>query len=66
MRRYVAMLFFAAFAVAALLPVGCEKAGYADEGGVRLEFSVDTLSFDTLFTTAGSTTRCGPTVKTHC
>ena len=57
MRRYVAMLFFAAFAVAALLPVGCEKAGYADEGSVRLDFSVDTLAFDTLFTTAGSTTR---------
>lgn len=43
-----------------LLPFGfvsCGEAGYADESEVTLTFSADTLSFDTLFTTVGSTTR---------
>lgn len=35
----------------------CGEAGYADESEVTLTFSVDTLSFDTLFTTVGSATR---------
>lgn len=37
--------------------VSCEKDGYVDEREVSLAFSADTLSFDTLFTTVGSTTR---------
>ena len=44
-------------AVLALLPVGCEKENYASENEVKLEFSADTVAFDTLFTTIGSTTR---------
>ena len=43
-----------------LLPLGfvsCGEADYADESEVTLTFSADTLSFDTLFTTVGSTTR---------
>ncbi len=36
--------------------VGCEKEDFADEGDVRLTFSADTLTFDTVFTTLGSTT----------
>lgn len=35
----------------------CTADEYADEREVALRFSVDTLSFDTLFTTMGSTTR---------
>ena len=35
----------------------CGDAAYADEREVQLTFSADTLSFDTLFTTVGSTTR---------
>lgn len=45
--------------VVAVLPwcsVSCEKTGYADEQEVRLTFSADTVSFDTLFTTVGSAT----------
>ncbi|MDR2120846.1 MAG: hypothetical protein LBP64_08250 [Tannerella sp.] len=39
--------------------VGCEGAGayYSANPGHRLAFSVDTLSFDTIFSAAGSTTR---------
>lgn len=45
-------------AMAALLgTTGCTEGGYADEREVPLTFSVDTLTFDTLFTTVGSATR---------
>ena len=38
--------------------VGCEKEHFVtDDGAVKLEFSVDTLTFDTVFTTIGTTTR---------
>ena len=38
--------------------VGCEKESFVtDDGGVRLEFSTDTVAFDTVFTTIGTTTR---------
>ena len=46
---------------AMVLPWGltsCEKESFVrDGGGVKLEFSVDTLTFDTVFTTIGTTTR---------
>lgn len=51
---------FSLFAILAVLPwlsMSCTEGGYADEREVPLCFSVDTLSFDTLFTTVGSTTR---------
>ena len=35
----------------------CDKTGYADEREVQLAFSADTVAFDTVFTTVGSTTR---------
>ncbi len=45
----------------ALMPWGmlsCEKENFmVDDGSVKLEFSVDTLTFDTVFTTVGTTTR---------
>lgn len=42
----------------ALLTLSCtDERHYGDEQEVALGFSVDTLSFDTLFTTVGSTTR---------
>ena len=45
-------------AVVPLFSVSCEKDRYVlDDGGVKLQFSVDTVAFDTLFTTIGSTTR---------
>lgn len=43
-----------------LLPIcliSCGEENYADESEVTLTFSVDTVAFDTLFTTIGSTTR---------
>lgn len=45
---------------ALLLPlctVSCKDDGYADEKSVRLEFSSDTVCFDTVFTTMGSITQ---------
>lgn len=43
-----------------LLPlavVSCADEGYADERSVKLDFSTDTLSFDTVFTTVGTVTQ---------
>lgn len=40
-----------------LLNVGCTDDEYADERSVKLEFSTDTVSFDTVFTTMGTATR---------
>lgn len=37
---------------------GCEKEGFVrDGGGVKLEFSADTVAFDTVFTTVGTATK---------
>lgn len=46
--------------VASLLPlftVSCNNANYADEKSVRLEFSADTVCFDTVFTTVATITQ---------
>ena len=56
-KRLIYVLVLALVAVSALLPAGCEKLEYVNENEVKLEFSVDTVAFDTLFTTIGSTTR---------
>ena len=39
------------------LPFGCSPDEYADERTVKLDFSADTVSFDTVFTTMGTATR---------
>jgi hypothetical protein len=43
-------------ALVLLLIVACEKNGYYNNSDARLQFSKDTVSFDTLFTTLGSVT----------
>lgn len=46
--------------IAMLLPlctVSCDTEGYVDERTVSLQFSVDTVSFDTVFTTVGTVTQ---------
>ena len=45
--------------LATVLPLGtgCQREGYVDEDKAVLAFSVDTVSFDTVFTTMASTTR---------
>jgi hypothetical protein len=40
-----------------LLATGCRKEKLYEEGDVQLRFSVDTLSFDTVFTSVGSATQ---------
>lgn len=55
MRKILYLMVLAV--VMPLLTLSCTEDGYADEREVPLCFSVDTLSFDTLFTTVGSTTR---------
>ncbi len=49
------LLLIIPFAIAALLMNGCKKDTIATKGS--LSFSTDTLTFDTVFTTLGSTTR---------
>ncbi len=46
-------------AVAAIVFVlySCEDEGYLNSSDVQLKFSVDTITFDTIFTTIGSTTQ---------
>lgn len=44
--------------ITGLLLTGCRKdAKFTDEGGIQLEFSRDTVMFDTIFTTIGSVTK---------
>ena len=57
MRKMKKWLFILVVAVMPWFSLSCTEGGYADEREVPLCFSVDTLSFDTLFTTVGSTTR---------
>ena len=40
-----------------ILFTGCEDDGYLSNDDVRLTFSIDTLKFDTIFTSIGSTTK---------
>lgn len=49
----------AALAAIALSAIGgaCQRETFADEQTVRLDFSADTVSFDTVFTTLGTATR---------
>lgn len=55
MRRLVYVFFLA---VIPWFSISCEKESFkVDDGGVKLEFSTDTLIFDTVFTTVGTTTR---------
>lgn len=55
MQRLVYVFFLA---VIPWFSISCEKESFnVDDGGVKLEFSTDTLTFDTVFTTVGTTTR---------
>jgi len=54
-RRFLATAVLAFAAVAAL--TGCRDDDFNSEADFRLTFSVDTVFFDTLFTTVGSATR---------
>lgn len=54
MRLYIHPLFFLIFCVFAL--EACKKDKFLTQGG-QLNFSTDTLHFDTIFTTMGSVTR---------
>ena len=55
MRRLVYVFFLA---VIPWFSISCEKESFkVDDDGVKLEFSTDTLTFDTVFTTVGTTTR---------
>ncbi len=56
MKRYVLLWMLAVVAVMAA--IGCHRdAVYADEHSVRLEFSEEKVTFDTVFATMGTTTR---------
>lgn len=55
MRKLLTAIVVALAATA--LVAGCNKEGYLDEHEAVLAFSADTVAFDTVFTTLGSTTR---------
>ncbi|MDX8338480.1 right-handed parallel beta-helix repeat-containing protein [Draconibacterium sp. IB214405] len=55
MVRYLLQILAAALVV--LLLFSCEDEGYMSSTDAQLNFSVDTVTFDTIFTTIGSTTR---------
>lgn len=57
MKRLLAIVAMVLTAVTALLPAGCQKEIYADEQSVKLDFSADSVCFDTVFTTMGTATR---------
>ncbi|MBN2636255.1 MAG: hypothetical protein JXR61_08290 [Prolixibacteraceae bacterium] len=51
------LLQFLAVAVTVISLISCEDEGYLNSPDAQLMFSVDTVTFDTIFTTIGSTTR---------
>lgn len=52
------LLYIMLLGVMPWLSAGCEKESFVtDDGGVKLAFSTDTLTFDTVFTTMGTATR---------
>ena len=52
------LLYILMMGVVPWFSLGCEKESYVQDGGeVKLDFSVDTLTFDTVFTTIGTATR---------
>ena len=55
--RLLLLAAMALTALSALTTAGCQREVFADERSVSLSFSADTVSFDTVFTTLGSTTQ---------
>ncbi len=55
MRGCTIVVFF--FAAVFLTFSGCQKESFYEKSDARLGFSTDTISFDTIFTTFGSTTK---------
>lgn len=51
------LLYILVVAVVPWFSLSCEKENYIGEREAKLAFSADTVAFDTLFTTIGSTTR---------
>ena len=55
MAKYLLQIFAVAVILVALF--SCEDEGYMNSPDAQLRFSVDTITFDTIFTTIGSTTQ---------
>lgn len=55
MVRYLLQILAVAVLLVSLF--SCEEEGYMSSSDVQLQFSKDTITFDTIFTTIGSTTR---------
>ncbi len=55
MKRYLLQILLVAFVAFSLF--SCEDEGYLNSPDAQLRFSVDTVMFDTIFTTIGSTTQ---------
>ena len=57
MRKHIVFLLCTLPLAYALTLSSCNKENFTDDASVRLTFSTDTILFDTVFTTMGSTTR---------
>jgi hypothetical protein len=63
MKQFKLLLFF--FVASALLFSGCRKDEILDDPSAKLEFSTDSVTFDTVFTTVGSTTKLFKIYNVH-
>ncbi|MEX2590781.1 MAG: hypothetical protein WD334_11305, partial [Chitinophagales bacterium] len=57
MKTFIKYTLFSVLACVLVFSSSCRKDRFFTEGGEVLRFSEDTLSFDTVFTTLGSTTK---------
>lgn len=57
MRKIILTMAMVLLAAVPMVQTSCTKMNYADETSVQLEFSADTLSFDTVFATMATPTR---------
>jgi hypothetical protein len=62
--KRITHLFVIVF-TAGLLFFSCEKENFITTGGAKLAFSLDTLMFDTIFTSIGSTTQSFRVINPH-
>ncbi|MCF8362651.1 MAG: hypothetical protein K9G70_08505 [Prolixibacteraceae bacterium] len=53
------------FSLVAFMLIGCEDDSYISSDDARLTFSTDSLMFDTIFTTIGSTTKSFRVINRH-
>lgn len=64
-RPYLSYIWFFLFSVFLIYTQGCREDQFINDSDAALEFSLDTLQFDTVFTTVGSATRSFKVFNPH-